>query len=105
MESLMNKKINISFLLLTFPLYIFNWELIEGDKNAPEGQTFSFSVKENVLSNNGTFYEGANEVVLNNEFSLSRLIRGTKAFAPLTPEKANFNTNPDSENPLFGAKI
>lgn len=101
----MNKKINFFLLLSFFPFYLFNSELIEGDKNAPEGQTFSFSVKENILSQNGTFYEGANEVVIDNEFALSRLIRGTKAFAPLTPATVNFNTKPDSENPLFGAKI
>jgi len=79
--------------------------LIQGDKNAPEGQTFSFPVKENILSKNGTFYEGANEIVIDNEFSLSRLIPGTTAFAPLTPATVNINGTPDVENPLFGAKI
>jgi hypothetical protein len=79
--------------------------LIQGDKNAPEGQTFSFPVKENILSKNGTFYEGANEIVVDNEFSLSRLIPGTTAFAPLTPATVNIKGTPDLENPLFGAKI
>lgn len=99
----MHKKISIS--LLTLSLSLMSAVLIEGDKNAPEGQTFSFTVKENILSKNGTFYEGANEIVVDNEFSLSRLIPGTKAFAPLTPATVNILGTPDIDNPLFGAKI
>lgn len=79
--------------------------LIKGNEGAPEGQTFSFSVKKNILSSNGTFYEGANEIVPDNTFSLSRLALGATAFAPLTPEIVTLNVQPDQEDPLFGAQI
>lgn len=105
MERSFMSKISFFFIFSLFPVYIFNSELIQGDKNAPAGQTFSFAVKKNIMSQNGTFYEGANEVIIDNEFSLSRLMRGTKAFAPLTPATIDFNTQPNTENPLFGAKI
>lgn len=101
----MNKKLIISLLTLSLSLPVISATLIQGDKNAPEGQTFSFPVKENILSTSGSFYEGANEIVVDNDFSLSRLIRGTKAFMPLTPAIVTLNGTPDSENPLFGAKI
>ena len=101
----MNKKISISFLLLSLSLSLNSAILIEGDANAPEGKTFSFTVKENILSTNGTFYEGAHEVVVDNQFSLSRLLPGTKKFAPLTPATVSINGTPDLDNPLFGAKI
>jgi hypothetical protein len=101
----MNKKIGICFLTLSLNLYIAGTELIEGDAKAPAGQTFSFNVNKNVFSSTGNFYEGANEVVIDNQFSLSRLVRGTKAFVPLTPETITLQSNPNTPNPLFGAAI
>ena len=101
----MNKKVGISLLTLSLTLYLNSAILIQGDKDAPEGQTFSFSVNKNAFGTSGTFYEGANEVVPNNIFSLSRLVRGTKAFQPLTPEKAVVNDRGEIDNPLLGAKI
>jgi len=102
----MNKKIGISLLTLSLSLCLISAELIEGDKDAPAGQTFSFSVNKNAFSSSGNFYEGANETLTaNQQFSLSRLLRGTKAFAPLTPETIILNGNAGVTNPLFGAKI
>ena len=101
----MKKKLILYLFALSASLPLTCAVLIKGDKNAPEGQTFSFTVKENALGKNGTFYEGANEIVVDNEFSLSRLIPGTQAFVPLTPATVNINGKPDLENPLFGAKI
>jgi hypothetical protein len=105
-ESTMNKKISISFLTLFLSLYLNSATLIKGDKDAPEGQTFSFSVNKNIFSSSGTFYEGANETITaNQEFAISRLALGARAFAPLAPETITLNGTADSPNPLFGAKI
>src|SRR3990172_1343740 len=102
----MNKKIGISFLTLSLSLCLTSAELIEGDKDAPEGQTFSFSVNRNIFSSTGNFYESANEnLTANQEFTISRLIRGTKAFAPLTPETITLGGVQNAPNPLFGTKI
>lgn len=101
----MNTKISISLLTLSLSLSLNSAVLIKGDENAPEGQTFSFTVNKNILSSNGSFYEGANEVVVDNEFSLSRLLPGAQVFAPLTPATVHIKNNLDVENPLFGAKI
>jgi hypothetical protein len=101
----MNKKIGISLLALSLTLSINSAILIQGDKDAPEGQTFSFSVNKNAFGTTGSFYEGANEMVPDNIFSLSRLIRGARAFQPITPEKAIINEIGEANNPLNGAKI
>ena len=100
----MNKKLGI-LVVATISLYITSAELIEGDKDASEGTTFSFSVNKNFFSGNGSFYEAANETLTaNQEFTLSRLMRGTKAFVPLTPETVSLNGS-ETSNPLFGPKI
>ncbi|HSC25109.1 MAG TPA: hypothetical protein VLB80_02730 [Candidatus Babeliales bacterium] len=102
----MNKKIII--FLVIFSLYSsFNGAiLIKGDKDASEGHTFSFNVYQNIFSPAGNFYEGSNEVLTTNqEFSLSRLLRGTNAFMPLIPEIVTLNGSSDVANPLFGDKI
>jgi len=101
----MNKKIS-SLLLLSISFSLHSAILIQGDKDAPLGQTFSFNVNKNILSSIGNFYEGADENLLaNQEFSLSRLMRGATAFMPLAPETVSLNNQNDSNNPLFGAKI
>jgi hypothetical protein len=98
----MNKKINILLTTISISLYLNSAVLVRGDKDAPTGQTFSFNVNKNILSSNGNFYEGANENLgANQEFALSRLLRGAAAFMPLTPEFVN----KDISNPLFGAQI
>jgi len=101
----MNKKIGTFFATFSLSLCLIGADLIEGDKDAPEGQTFSFNVNKNIFSPNGSFYEGANEIVPDNTFSLSRLIRGSKVFAPLTPATVTLNGKENAENPLFGAQI
>ena len=102
----MNKKISISFLAISLSLSLNSAILIKGDKDAPTGQTFSFNVNKNILSSMGNFYEGANESLsANQEFALSRLLRGAIAFMPLTPETVTLNGNNGASNPLFGAQI
>src|SRR5690606_5778411 len=80
--------------------------LIQGDNDAPIGQTFSFNVHKNILSSMGNFYEGAHQNLLaNQEFALSRLMRGSATFMPLAPETVLLNGNNNVNNPLFGAQI
>jgi hypothetical protein len=102
----MNKKIITSFFTLLLTLPLNSAILIRGDKDAPEGQTFSFTVNKNIFSPSGNFYESTNEILTENqEFTLSRLVRGAIAFMPLMPQTINLNGNPNVENPLFGDKI
>lgn len=101
----MNKKFGILF-LITISLHLNSAILIQGDKDAPEGQTFSFNVKKNSFSPSGNFYESTNEILTENqEFTLSRLIRGARAFMPLMPELITLNGQSGKENPLFGDRI
>ncbi len=104
----MKKNITISSLFtLSLCLYLNGTILIKGDKDAPTGETFSFSVNKNIISQKtGNFYESAlTNITSNQEFALSRLMRGAIAFMPLTPETANVDSVPHSANPLFGAGI
>lgn len=102
----MNKKISIFLITVSLSFYLHGAILMRGDKDAPEGQTFSFAVNKNIFSVTGNFYESANEILTaNQEFTLSRLVRGAIAFMPLMPELVIFNGSPDRENPLFGDKI
>jgi hypothetical protein len=102
----MNKKISILLLALSLSLSLNSATLIQGDKDAPTGQTFSFNVDKNILSSMGNFYEGARENLLaNQEFTLSKLMRGAAAFMPLAPETVTLNGNNGVSNPLFGAHI
>src|SRR4030095_15811139 len=102
----MKKNTGFSLLTLSLCLYLNSTELIRGDKDALAGETFSFSVNKNVISSIGNFYEGSLTNITNNqEFALSRLMRGAIAFMPLAPETANVSNNPNSANPLFGAGI
>lgn len=102
----MNKKTGISLITLSLCLSLNGAELIKGDKDAAENESFSFNVNKNILSSNGNFYEGAlTNITANQEYSLSRITRGAKAFTPLAPELVILKGAPDSINPLFGAGI
>ncbi len=103
----MNKKIITSLLTLLLTLHLNSAILIKGDKNAPEGQTFSFTVNKNIFSSSGSFYESSNQILTQDEapFTLSRLVRGAIAFMPLMPQTITLNGHPEIENPLFGDKI
>ncbi len=102
----MNKKIGILFFLSTISLQLSSAILIRGDKDAPEGQTFSFTVNKNILSNAGNFYESSNEILTENqEFTLSKLMRNANAFMPLMPEIITLNGQQETQNPLFGDRI
>jgi hypothetical protein len=102
----MNKKITISLMTISLSLSLNSAVLIQGDKDAPIGQTFSFNVNKNFFSSTGNFYEGAHQIVTTSpNFSLSRLMRGANAFMPLTPETVTLNSIPDTSNPLFGDQI
>src|SRR5438477_2731921 len=100
-----NKKIIFSFILF-FPLHLCGTELIKGDIDAPQGATFSFSIKNNLMTTFNAFYVAANETITNagKNFAIARLNSGEKAFEPLAPEKITLNGTPDQNNPLFGEK-
>src|SRR5579863_176866 len=101
----MNKTI-ITLFLITISSPLHSATLIQGDPNAPTGQSFSFAVNKNIFSPSGNFYESANEIITENQqFTLSRLIRGATAFTPLMPPLVTLNGKPETENPLFGDKI
>lgn len=102
----MYKKFGILLVISSLTLPLNSAILIRGDKDAPEGQTFSFNVNKNIFSTSGNFYEASNEIITaNQEFTLSRLVRNTAAFAPLMPQLVTLNGNPETPNPLFGDKI
>jgi len=89
--------------LLSLPLH--SAILIQGDINSPT-KSFSFTVNKNIFSPSGNFYESANEIIVENQqFTLSRLIRGATAFMPLMPPLITLINQPETENPLFGDKI
>ncbi|HLJ31670.1 MAG TPA: hypothetical protein VKU36_04485, partial [Candidatus Babeliales bacterium] len=101
----MNKKI-ISLLTFTLSFYLHGAVVIKGNLDAPEGQSFSFTVNKNIFSNSGNFYETSNEILTENqEFTLSRIMRGAPVFTPLMPEIVTLNGVPNTENPLFGDRI
>ncbi len=77
-----------------------------GDKDAQEETTFSFPIKNNIMTNLGTFYVGANATITSNgkEYAISRLNRNARAFEPLTPEIVTLNGTAERSNPLFGQK-
>ncbi len=102
----MNKKITALLVITSITLSLNSAILIRGDKDAPEGQTFSFNVNKNSFSTTGNFYESSNEVLTaNQDFTLSRLVRGATAFMPLMPELVTLNGQQEKINPLFGDKI
>src|SRR5579863_1727312 len=101
----MNKRIIISILTLLLSLPLHSAILIQGDINSPT-KSFSFTVNKNIFSPSGNFYESANEIITEDQqFTLSRLIRGATAFTPLMPPLVTLNNQPETENPLFGDKI
>lgn len=104
----MNKKVIIFLFTLSFSLNSNATQLIKGDPDAPEGQTFSFGINQNIFSTAGNFYTGANANVTIDSarpFALSQLKRATDQFIPLTPETITLNGVANADNPLFGAEI
>ena len=89
---MINRKTFFALLNLVFFSPVISTELIRGDKDAVPGTTFSFPIKQNLMSSFGTFYVGAHESLAENkEFALSRLVRGTTAFEPIAPEVVVLN--------------
>src|SRR5579863_39305 len=102
---MINQKIVISFFTLFFSLHLSSAVLMTGDADAPEGATFSFAIKNNLISPFSAFYVAANEAVTTNkEFAISRLNRGATAFEPIAPAIVTLNGKADQNNPLFGAQ-
>ena len=101
----MNIKTTLLFLSL-IPSYLVSIELIKGDPNAPEVQTFSFGINKTILGGHGSFFVGANEnLTENQEYALSGLARGANVFAPLMPATIQLDATPGVENPLLGRRI
>ncbi len=85
-------------------------DILKGDENAADNQTFSFRVHQHELSSSSEFQgtnfyvaahpsDGGADVV--KEFAVSRLSRDTEQFVGLTTQKALFNlSNERSASPL-----
>ncbi len=97
-------------------IFVFlNWrvlpvELISGNPNAPDGQSFSFGLQQNIQSSSqNNFYvaarpgAGGNGNV--NEFALARVSRGKAVFDPITPQLVMLNGIANQANPLFDKGI
>ncbi len=105
--------VNIVFLLLC--IHVQAADVLKGDENAADNQTFSFRVQQHELSSSaelqGTnFYvaahpdDGGTDVV--KEFAVSRVSRDTEQFVGLTTQKARVNLSSErSASPLYDQGI
>jgi len=101
------KKIVLSAVIIFFPFQLPSRQLIKGDKNATEGTTFSFSVKNTTPGAFNALYVSSSETIDSDDakqFALARLSSGSSAFEPLAPEKITLNGEVEQNNPLWGAK-
>lgn len=103
---MINQKIVITLFTCIFFLPITSTELIKGDPDAPTGTSFSFAIKQSLMSGLGNFYVGSNELLAANQiYSLSRFSRNSQSFEPIAPETVVYNGQVDQPNPIYGAKI
>jgi len=103
-----NLKYNLTLvLLLSFACLstLFGAELITGDENAAEGQTFSFTTGPYGTSGVGDHFYVAAALDAGDakEFALSRVERCEKAFKPLAPKYVQVNGVDGQENPLYNS--
>ena len=101
-------------LLLSFSYFsttIFGYQLLEGDKSAAEGQTFSFPVGPYAINKSGEyFFVAAHESNVKDsgnvkEFTLSRVGRNRDKLYPLVPKYAVVHGQSGQGNPLFDVGI
>src|SRR5579862_6761120 len=93
-EHMFIKKILLSVVIIFFPFLLQIRQLIKGDKNAAQGTTFSFSVKNTTPGSFNALYVATNETIVSDDakqFALARLSSGSPAFEPLAPEKITLN--------------
>lgn len=110
MIRLKNKYIKL-FLLFSFLFsnqLFFCAELLKGDEQVQENQSFSFPVQMYAMNGQGdSFYVGAHPDAAgaSKEFAVSKVSREERVFIPLTPQKTKVNGNLDQDNPLFNRGI
>ncbi|MFC1842875.1 hypothetical protein ACFLYU_04420 [Candidatus Dependentiae bacterium] len=95
------KKLALLLSFVCFSSPIFGAELITGDENAAEGQTFSFPIGEYAINTSGDYFYATAFSAGAKEFSISRVKRGETAFRPLAPEFISINGQSGQEDPLF----
>jgi len=103
----MKKNLTLA-LLLSFVCLSYNvrgYQLLEGDENAAEGQTFSFSVDKYAITTLGDYFFIAAKESGAQEFALSRVARGKNQFYALVPEFLEVNGEFGQPNPLFNKGI
>ncbi len=105
--------VGIIFLFLCVPIHAA--DVLTGDENAAENQTFSFRVQQHELSSSAEL-QGSNFYVAAHpddggadnvkEFAVSRVTRETAQFVGLTTQKAQVNlSTAQSANPLYDQGI
>ena len=105
--------VTIVFLFLSVPVHAA--DVLKGDENAAENQTFSFRVQQHVLSSSSDL-QGTNFYVAAHpdaggadtakQFAVSRVTRDTSQFVGLATQKALVNlSNERSANPLYDQGI
>ncbi len=95
----------VFWVCLSINVGIYAADLIQGDQEAQENQSFSFPVRAHSSSSSGIdFYTGALNAGGKN-FAIARLLRGSTDFIPLTPQRVSLNDKDDQDNPLFNAPI
>lgn len=82
--------------------------LLEGDPSATSGNTFSFNIFPNYLSQNSLFVGRSDSSTTTSgpsEYAVSAVSSLATKFSPLTPAKAWVNGTENSDNPLYGEQI
>ena len=102
------KMILLCILFLYLPTYAA--EVLVGDTNAQQGQSFSFALQEHVQNGAASnFYvaakPGAGGVNNINNFSIARVNRNKRQFEGFTPEKVKIDGAQNQDNPLFDQGI
>lgn len=105
----------MSGILLFLSVSLYAADVLTGDENAADGQTFSFQVQQHALGQSAdiqgmNFYvaahPGAGGAGVANEFAVSRVSRDSSAFVGLATQQAKVNlSNVQSANPLYDQGI
>jgi len=103
----LNKNLTLA-LLLSFTCLsssVFGYQLMTGDENAAQGQTFSFSLGNYAINTSGEYFFVTAQESGAKEFTISRVGRGRDQFFSLVPKFLEVNGEAGKENPLYNVGI